>query len=62
MENEIILGQYVYTSITGNRYSPVFKNGKWHIGNVEMSLLNLAVLLRIEDDEELTALALTYGS
>ncbi len=61
MENEVVLTQYIYTSLTGNKYSPVFRNGKWHICNTEISLLNLAVLVKIEDAEELTALALTYG-
>jgi len=63
MENEVVLAHYVYTSeLTGSRYSPVFRDGKWHICNTEISLLQLAVLLKIEDDEELTILALTYGT
>jgi hypothetical protein len=60
MENEI-LDRYVYVGVTGNRYSPEFRNGKWYICNTEVSLLNLAALLEIEDPEELTILALTYG-
>lgn len=60
MENNL-LEKYVYTGISGHKYIPEYKNGSYYIGASELSLYQLALLLRIEDEEELTILALTYG-
>lgn len=54
--------EYVYTSITGNKYVPVFRNGKWYIGAAEVAFLQLAALLKIDTEEELTFFKLKYGA
>jgi hypothetical protein len=61
MDDIEYIDNYVYTGITGIKYSPFFKDGKWFICNHEVSLLQLAVLLQIEDEQELVILKLRHG-
>lgn len=53
---------YIYTSITGTKYIPTFRDGRWYIGSAEVAFLQLAALLKIDNEEELTYFKLKYGS
>jgi hypothetical protein len=61
-EQEIVLNEYSFIAISGNRYHPVFKDRKWYIINTiyHLSLLDIAQLCQIPEDEVLI-LKLKYG-
>ena len=60
-EQETVLTEYSFTSITENVYHPTFSNGTWYlIGKFPRSLKNVAYLCNIPDDE-IVLLKLKYG-
>jgi len=64
-KHEIPFPEYLYTSLTGNRYCPVFDTevGRWFLVNPNnvMSIEKIAALCNIPD-EDVTLLKLRYGS
>ena len=52
---------YVYNAISGYAYVPYIKNNQWYVGAARVSLLQLAVILNINDDEEILRIKLKYG-
>lgn len=60
-EQEIVLTEYKFVSITGSVYHPTFKNGKWYlVGGLPRKLDNIAYLCDISV-EDAVFLKLKYG-
>ena len=60
-EQETVLTEYSFTSITDTVYHPIFKDSKWYlIGVFPRSLNNIIDLCDIPDDEAVI-LKLKYG-
>jgi hypothetical protein len=62
MDKEIVLMDYTYTGITGGRYHPSYKEGKWYLmpGSAPVSFLWIVTLCNIPEDEALI-IKLKYG-
>jgi hypothetical protein len=60
-EQNTVLKEYSYTSITDQIYHPIFKNGVWYLVGAEpRNLDNIAYLCNIPDDDAVF-LKLKYG-
>ena len=60
-EQETILQEYKFVSITDSVYHPIFRDGKWYlVGVFPRTLNNIIYLCGIPDDEALI-LKLKYG-
>jgi hypothetical protein len=60
-EQETVLTEYSFTSITSQVYHPVFKSGVWYlVGVFPRNLDNIAYLCNIQA-EDIVFLKLKYG-
>ena len=56
----VYLDNYYYISRSGMKHVPYIEDGKWYLGDCEISFLNLMALCRIPDEDAVT-IRLTYG-
>jgi len=61
-ETEVVMEEYTFNGISGEKYHPTIKDGKWYVNPMAgpVRFLDVVYLCRIPEDEA-TILKLKYG-